>query len=133
MFTVGIISPLSLLGCFIDADIEKYIAYTLQLNQQKDEGYAIKYVVKSNKKLKSLYIDINQRNHRSVTRHIIIVRDTDISLRKFKPTDILWYLIHVKNSHRNMHLVKLSRNCFRLPYSSYTKLFLYLKNDSTFL
>ena len=59
---------------------------------------------------------------RSVKKHKILDRDPSGGIREIRPTDTLWYILHIESSPRSNRLRKIYRRRFRLPHYSFLEL-----------
>ena len=60
-----------------------------------------------------------RQRSRSVGKYKLLVRNPDGTLREFRYSDTLWYLMYVQSPPRNNRLRKTFRNRFRLTHDSF--------------
>ena len=110
--------PLSLQDCFIDGQINavRYTVYRHKIDLDYDSNLYFSQRKKRKRKRKRDMTYSSPTKHittscrkRSVKKHILLVRESNGSLRELKPTDTLWYMMYIQTPPYNDRLRKQFR------------------------
>ena len=126
--------PLTLTHCFVDGniDIGRYCIYKRR-QALHDKCTFVRRKKRRYRSENNLLPDkMVAKNHRSVKRYKVLVRDDEGSLREIRPEDTLWYLLYVKNPPLNDRLLRQFRRRFRIPYETFLNLSTDIKKDKGF-
>ena len=126
--------PLTLTHCFVDGNIHIGRYCILKRRQALNEKCLVMRHNKRRRQSEDTLLPENKRvkNHRSVKRYKVLVRDNDGCLREIRPEDTLWYLLYVKNPPGDDRQLRKFRRRFRMPYEAFMNLSADIKTDPGF-
>jgi len=116
--------PLSLNDCVVDGelDIARYYIYKRRFRRETNQNAAMNAIIHRKRKAVTNVTPLSKvgkrQRSRSVGKYKLLVRNPDGTLREFRYSDTLWYLMYVQYPPRNNHLRKTFRNQFRLTHDT---------------
>ena len=116
--------PLSINDCLIDGELDlmRYYIYRRRVRTQSLQSKLFKEIIGCKRKLcKAMSPTSNtstrkKKIKRRMKKRNLWIRASDGTLKAMQPTDTMWYKLYVEEPIISMHLKKLFRNWFRLPY-----------------
>ena len=109
-------TPTSLIHCLDGGNLNIFKYYFYRKRRIRDQRNFF-YVTNIIKKKCNVIIKRKVFQHRK--KHEIKIRNNDGILRKFTPTDTLWYLLYIKTPPCNKYWLTKFRQRFRIPYDTF--------------